>query len=93
MLLDIEKGTYKIFPGIVDDGGGGREGGGGKTNFSVIPYRNGTFLHNLFLKTSKLPNKKGTFYVNLVFTATLPCTKRALFITKRHFLSFEKICS
>jgi hypothetical protein len=28
-------------------------------------------------------NKKGTFDVNLVFTATLACTKRALFITKK----------
>jgi hypothetical protein len=37
---------------------------------------------HIFLKTSKLPNKKGTFDVNLVFTATLACTKRALFITK-----------
>jgi hypothetical protein len=27
--------------------------------------------------------KKGTFDVNLVFTATLACTKRALFITKK----------
>jgi hypothetical protein len=26
-------------------------------------------------------NKKGTFDVNIVFTATLACTKRALFIT------------
>jgi hypothetical protein len=38
---------------------------------------------HIFLKTSKLPNKKGTFDVNLVFTATLACTKRALFITKK----------
>jgi hypothetical protein len=36
-----------------------------------------------FLKTSKFPNKNGTFDVNLVFTATLACTKRALFITKK----------
>jgi hypothetical protein len=31
----------------------------------------------------KFPNKKGTFDVNLVFTATLACTKRALFIIKK----------
>jgi hypothetical protein len=37
----------------------------------------------LSLKTSNLPNTKGTFDVNLVFTATLTCTKRALFITKK----------
>ena len=48
-----------------------------------VPYRNCTFLTKLFLKTSKFPNKKGTFDVNLVFTATLAWTKRALFITKK----------
>ena len=36
----------------------------------------------IFFKTSKFPNKKGTSF-NLVFTATLACTKRALFITKK----------
>ena len=36
-----------------------------------------------FKKTWKFPNKKGTFDVNLLFTATLACTKRALFITKK----------
>ena len=34
-------------------------------------------------KTWKFPNKKGTFDVNLVFTATLACTERELFITKK----------
>jgi hypothetical protein len=35
-------------------------------------------------------NKKGTIEVNIiVFTATLACTKRALFITKGHFWPFE----
>jgi hypothetical protein len=64
-------------------------GGGGK-NFPVVPYRNCTFLTKFFLKTWKFPSKKGTFDVNLVFTATLACTKghfssqkRALFITKK----------
>jgi hypothetical protein len=38
---------------------------------------------NDFLKTSKFPNKKGTFDVNIVFTATLACTERALYITKK----------
>ena len=51
-----------------------------KKNFPVIPYRNCTFLNKFFLKTSKLPNKKGTFDANLVFTATLACTKMALLI-------------
>jgi hypothetical protein len=59
-------------------------GGGGGGDFPIIPYRNCTFLTKFFLKTSKFPNKKGTFDVNLkVFTATLACTKRALFITKK----------
>ena len=51
--------------------------------FPVIPYQNCMFLTKLFFKTSKFPNKKGAFDVNLVFTATLACTKRALFITKK----------
>jgi hypothetical protein len=63
-----------------------RRAGGGE-NFSRhtidIPYRNYTFLTRFFLKTSKFPNKNGTFDINLVFTATLSCTKRALFITKK----------
>jgi hypothetical protein len=41
------------------------------------------FWPNFFYKTWKFPNKKGTFDVNLVFTATLACTKKALFITKK----------
>ena len=46
----------------------------------------------MFLKTSKLPNKKGTFDVNPVFIATLACTKKSTFHHKKgHFLSFEKI--
>jgi hypothetical protein len=45
-------------------------------------------LTTFFLRTSKFPNKKGTFDVNLLFTATLACTKMALFITKKgHFWS------
>jgi hypothetical protein len=40
-------------------------------------------LTKFLKKTWKFPNKKGTFDVNLVFTATLACTKRALFITKK----------
>ena len=65
-----------MFPRNVGDGRG-------KKTFSLIPYRNCTFFTKFFLKTSKFPNKKGTFDINLVFTATLSCTKRALFITKK----------
>ena len=31
----------------------------------------------------EISKKKGTFDLNLVFTATLACTKRAIFITKK----------
>jgi hypothetical protein len=49
----------------------------------VIPYRNCTFFTNFLFKTSKFSNKNGTFDVNLLFTATLACTKRVLFVTKK----------
>jgi hypothetical protein len=51
---------------------------GGKKKFSRRSIPNCTFLTKFFKKTWKFPNKKGTFDVNLVFTATLACTKRAL---------------
>jgi hypothetical protein len=54
-----------------------------KKFFPEILTTGGAFLTNCFKKTWKFPNKKGTFDVNLVFTATLACTKRALFITKK----------
>jgi hypothetical protein len=69
--------------------------GGGRKHFPVVVYRNCTFFTNFFKKTGKFPNKKGTFDVNLVFTATLACTKRALFITKKgtfhHNFSFSPL--
>ena len=72
-------------------------GGGGEKNFPVVPYRNCTFLTKFFKKTWKFPNKKGTFDVNLVFTATLACTKRdfssqkrALFVTKKGTFHHKK---
>ena len=68
-------------------GGGGGEGE--KKNFPVVPYRDCTFLTKFVLKTWKFPNKKGTFD-DLVFTATLACTKRALFITKRALFITKK---
>jgi hypothetical protein len=40
-------------------------------------------LNKFFLKASKFQNKKGTFDVNLIFKATLACTKKVLFITKK----------
>ena len=65
-------------------------GGGGRKNFPVVAYRNCTFLTKFVKKTWKFPNKKGTFDVNLVFTATLACTKRALFITKKGTFHHKK---
>jgi hypothetical protein len=77
--LGYWKGHLKIFSGKC-----WRRGEG---DFPIVPYQNCTFLPNtFFLKTWKFPNKKGTFDVNLVFTVTLACTKRALFITKRALL-------
>ena len=55
---------------------------GGGWIFSPYTMPKCTFLTTFYFKTSKLQNKKGTFDVNLVFTATLAFTKRALFITK-----------
>jgi hypothetical protein len=51
---------------------------------------NCTFLTKFFFKKWKFANKKGTFEVNLVFTAILACTKRALFITKKGTFISEK---
>jgi hypothetical protein len=62
----------------VGGGGGGEEG-----KFSCCTLPKLHVLNQIFLKTSKFPNKKATFDVNLVFTATLACTKRALFNTKK----------
>jgi hypothetical protein len=58
-------------------------GGGAPASRVTLGYRKG---HLFFKKSWKFPNKKGTFQtfdVNLVFTVTLACTKRALFITKK----------
>jgi hypothetical protein len=63
--------------------------GGEQFSRRTIP-RLHVFDQFFFKKTWKFPNKKGTFDVNLVFTAkftaTLACTKRALFITKKALL-------
>ena len=82
--LGYRKGHLKKFHGNVGDRGGGRK------NFPVVAYRNFTFFTKFFKKTWKFPNKKGTFDVNLVFTATLACTKRALFITKKGTFHHKK---
>ena len=50
----LKRATKFFFPEMV-----------GKGNFAFIPYRNCTFLTKLFLKTSKFPNKKGTFDFNV----------------------------
>jgi hypothetical protein len=51
-------------------------------------------FHQIFLETSKFPNKKGTFDINLVFTATLSLAlwqKWHFSSQKWHFWSFEKM--
>jgi hypothetical protein len=46
----------------------------------------------MFLKNLEISKQKGhlSFDVNLVFTATLACTKRALFITKKGTFHHQK---
>jgi hypothetical protein len=75
----LKNAAKKNFPGNVGDGWG-------EKYFLVVPYQNCTFLTKLKKTTWKFPNKKGTFDVNLVFTATLACTKGAFFITKKALL-------
>jgi hypothetical protein len=75
----LKRAPKKFFPEMLATGGGARE----KFSRHTIPKLTCTFLTKFFLKTWKFPNKKGTFDVNLVFRATLACTKRALFITKK----------
>jgi hypothetical protein len=58
-------------------------GGRGREIFSRRTIPRLHVFDQIVLKTWKFPNKKGTFDDNLVFTATLACTKRALFITKK----------
>jgi hypothetical protein len=65
-------------------------GRGGRNKFSRRTVPKLHVFDKMFLKTWKFPNNKGTVDVNLVFTATLACTKRhfssqkrALFITKK----------
>jgi hypothetical protein len=47
-------------------------------------------LTKFFLKNLEISEQKGTFDVNLVFTATLACTKRALFVTKKALFITKK---
>jgi hypothetical protein len=56
--------------------------GGGEGTFSRRTIPKLHVFDHIFLKMWKFPNKTDTFDVNLVFTATLASTKRALFITK-----------
>jgi hypothetical protein len=70
-----------------EEGGGG---GGEKKNIPVVSYRKCTFLTKKKFLTWKFPSKKGTFDVNLVFTATLACTKRHFSSQKGHFSSQKR---
>jgi hypothetical protein len=78
----LKRAPKKIFQEMLARGGGWEKG---KFSRRTIPKLH-VFDH-IFLKMWKFPNKPDTFDVNLVFTATLASTKRALFITK----SFGKI--
>jgi hypothetical protein len=59
----LKRAPKKFFPKMLATGG----------ERKIFPWHTIPKLHvfdQMFLKTSKLPNKKGTFDVNLVFTAT-----------------------
>jgi hypothetical protein len=86
--LGYRKGHLKNFTGNVGDGGRGEGGRREKFSRRTIPKLH-VFDH-IVLKTWKFPNKKGTFDVNLVFTATLACTKRAIFVTKKGTFHHKK---
>ena len=58
-------------------------GGGGKKIFSRRSIPKLHFFTKFFKKTWKFPNKKGTFDVNLVFTATFKLVQKGHFITKK----------
>ena len=65
--------------------------GGGREKFSRrIIAKLHVFDQIFFKKIGNFYKKKGTFDVNLVFTATLACTKRALFITKKGTFHHKK---
>ena len=73
-------------------------GRGGRNKFSRRTVPKLHVFDKMFLKTWKFPNNKGTVDVNLVFTATLACTKRhfssqkrALFIKKATFSPLKKL--
>jgi hypothetical protein len=68
----------------------GRGRGGGEEKFSRHTKPKLHVFDQIFLKNIEI-TKQITFDVNLVFTATLACTKRALFITKKGtFCSLKK---
>ena len=84
--LGYRKGHLKNFSRKCWQRGGGR----GRKNFPVVGIPKLHVFDQIFYKTWKFPNKKGTFDVNLVFTATLASTKRALFITKKGTFHHKK---
>ena len=59
---------------MVTGGGTAGGGGGGGEKFSRHTITQWHVFDQIFFKNIKFPNKKGTFDVNLVFTATLACT-------------------
>jgi hypothetical protein len=62
--------------------------GGRKFSRRTIPKLH--VFDQIFLENLEISKQKGTFDVNLVFTATLACTKRALFITKKGTFHHKK---
>jgi hypothetical protein len=85
VLKRVPKGNL---PGYIGDERGGGFRRKRKISRCTIPKLH--VLTKIFKKTWKFPNKKGTFDVKLVFTATLACTKRELFITKKGTFHHKK---
>jgi hypothetical protein len=75
----LKKAPKKFFPEMLATGGGG----GGEEKFSRRTIPKLHVFDEIFFKNLEISKQKGTFDVNLVFTATLACTKRALLITKK----------
>ena len=65
-LMDIEKAPKNFFQKC-------SQGGGGFSRHTITKLH--VFDEQMFLKTSKFSNRKGTFDVNLVFTAIFDSKK------------------
>ena len=80
----------KFFQEMFSTGGGRRRNFLRSYHTEIVRFWPLFLPQFFFKKTWKFPNKKGTFDVNLVFTATLACTKRDFSSQKRALLILWK---